>query len=61
MIFPHEIAGLESPRIASVVSDRIARATIKIVLANNTGNTFGRTCRVTVCQWEPPSARDRSM
>src|SRR3954449_5673009 len=60
MIRPHEIPD-DRPRIASVVSARIASATIKIVFANSTGNTLGRTWRVTVCQCEPPSARDRPM
>ena len=62
MIRPHEIAlGSPRPRIASVVSDRIASATISTAFANNTGNTFGRTCRVMRCQCPAPSARERSM
>ena len=47
MMVPHDtIAGRRDRGATSVVSDRIASATVRIVLAKMTGITFGRMCRV---------------
>ena len=52
--------GSPSPRKLSVVSDRIAIATVNVVLAKTIGITLGSTCRLIWCQSPAPSARARS-
>jgi hypothetical protein len=60
-VVPQETeSGSPSPRNASVLSDRIAIATVRIVLAKIRGPTFGRMWRVLRCHPLAPSARDRS-
>ena len=61
MTRPHEIAvGSPRPRIARVVSDRIATATVSTACAKITGKTLGRMWRVMIDQSLAPSARERS-
>ena len=52
--------GSPRPRKLSVVSARIAAATVRVVLAKTIGITFGSTCRVIWCQRPAPSSRARS-
>ena len=52
--------GSPSPRKLSVVSARIAIATVSVVFAKTIGITLGRTCRVIWCQRPAPSTRARS-
>ena len=60
-IVPHETrVGSPRPRKLSVVSVRIATATVSVVLANTIGITLGRMCRVIWCQRPAPSTRARS-
>src|SRR4029079_6031016 len=55
-IDPHETRnGSPSPRNDNVVSDRIAIATVRVVLASTIGMTLGSTCRDIWCQCPPPS------
>ena len=53
-------SGSPSPRKVSVVSDRIAIATVSVVLARTSGMTLGSTCLLIWCQLPPPSTRARS-
>ncbi len=57
---PADVQGPPSPRNVNVVSDRIATATVSVVLARTSGMTLGSTCRVIWCQLPPPSTRARS-
>ena len=60
-IEPHDTrVGSPSPRKLSVVSARIAIATVSVVLANTIGITFGSTCLRIWCQRPAPSTRARS-
>ena len=60
-IEPHETrVGSPRPRKLSVVSERIATATVSVVFAKTIGVTFGSTCRVIWCQRPAPSTRARS-
>ena len=60
-IDPQEIrVGSPRPRKLSVVSARIAPATVSVVLAKIIGITLGSTCRVIWCQRPAPSTRARS-
>ncbi len=52
--------GSPSPRNDSVVSVRIAAATVSVVFANTSGITFGSTYRFICRQWPAPSALARS-
>ena len=60
-IVPQETrVGSPRPRKLSVVSVRMAAATVRVVLAKTIGVTLGRACRVTCCQRPAPSTRARS-
>ena len=60
-IEPHETrVGSPSPRKLSVVSARIAMATVSVVLAKTMGITFGSTCLRISCPRPAPSTRARS-
>jgi hypothetical protein len=54
-------SGSPSPRKARVVSDRMATATIRTVLAKISGTVLGRMWRLIRCQSSAPRARARSM
>ena len=59
---PHEVrVGSPSPRKLSVVSERMAIATVSVVLAKTIGITLGSTCFDIWCQRPAPIARARSM
>src|SRR6185437_9738960 len=53
--------GLPSPRKASVVSDKIAPATVSVLETRMNGATFGRTWRTTSWPSRAPRALARSM
>ena len=60
-IEPHETrVGSPRPRKLSVVSARIATATVSVVFAKTIGITLGSTCRRICCQRPAPSTRARS-
>ena len=60
-IEPHDTrVGSPSPRKLSVVSVRIAMATVSVVLAKTIGITLGSTCRLIWCQRPAPRTRARS-
>ena len=60
-IEPHDTrVGSPRPRKLSVVSARIASATVSVVFANTIGITLGSTCRVIWCQRPAPRTRARS-
>ena len=60
-IEPHEVrVGSPRPRKLSVVSERIATATVSVVFANTIGTTFGSRCLPIRCRCPAPRARERS-
>src|ERR1700677_3864860 len=53
--------GSPRPRNTSVVSDKIALATVRLVDTRISGVTFGSTCLTSTCRLLAPSAGARSM